>query len=168
MLRILPVPKKKLIRKGPQLSIFRPKELMLYLLKENATPRGLAASAAVGTFLAVLPIFGGHIIAILYVTQRFHLNKFMALAIQHLFMPPLSPFLCIELGYYFLHRKWLTTLSFETVVIQMPHRLFEWLLGSLVLAPFWAVVIWFATLGLASFFASWRKEKSDESTKKPE
>ena len=159
-LRLLPYPKKKLVKREVPLSIFRPKELFTALLKENATPEGLASSAAVGTFLAVLPIPGFHIAAIVYFTQRFHLNKIMALLIQHLFMPPLSPFLCIELGHYFMHRRWLTALTFRTVVIEMPHRLWEWFLGSLLLAPFWAVAIWFATFAAVKFFKQ-RKERKE-------
>ncbi len=156
-LRCLPYPKQKLRRKKKSLSIFRPKELFLALLRENATPIGLGASAALGSFLAVLPIPGFHIAAILYASERLHLNKVMSFAIQHLFMPPVSPFLCIELGYYLHKGKFLTTLTFETVVREMPLRLWEWFLGSLILAPFWSIVCGVLVWAAAALFQRRKK-----------
>lgn len=156
LMRLLPIPKKKLRRKPMDFSIFRPKELFLYLLKENSSNGGLAASAAVGSFLAVLPIFGFHMLAILYVTERLHLNKLMALAIQNLFMPPLSPFLCIELGYYLRYGRFWTEVNWNTLVNEFHLRAFEWLLGSLILAPFWGIVmgviVYFTTKAFRSAF----------------
>lgn len=143
---LIPFPKKKLVKRGQKFSIFRPKELFLFLLKENNSPSGLALAAALGTFIAVLPIFMFHTAVIVFVSVRLHLNKIMMLAIQNLFMPPLSPFLCIELGHYMIYGKWLTEVSFENVALEMHKRLFEWLCGSLLLAPLFSIIIYFLTL----------------------
>ena len=152
-IRLLPIPKKKLRPpSGFRYSIFRPKELLKALLHENASPLGLAVSAGVGSFLAVLPLPGFHILVILYVTERLHLNKVMALAIQNLYMPPVSPVLCIELGYRLRYGCWLTELTFQSGVRELHLRLFEWFLGSLILAPFWMIVSGIATWAVASFW----------------
>jgi len=160
-LRMLPFPKQKLRKKPkPSYSIFRPKTLLQMLLKENATPGGLGVSAGVGSFLAVLPIPGFHILAILYATERLHLNKIMALTIQNLYMPPVSPVLCIELGYYMRYGRWLTEISFQTCAKELHLRLYEWFLGSLLLAPFWMIVSGFATWFIASLLTGRRNEKA--------
>lgn len=140
-IRMLPFPKRKL-RPAPEFpySVFRPRELFRALLNENSSPEGLAVSAGVSSFLAVLPLPGCHILAILYVTERLHLNKIMALAIQNLYMPPLSPFLCIELGFRMRNGRWLTELTLQSGVRELHLRIFEWFLGSLILAPFWMIV----------------------------
>ena len=146
---LLPWPKKKLIRPPKPYSIFRPKELFFFLLKENSSVSGLAAAAAVGTFIAVLPIFMFHTAVIIFVSIRLHLNKIMMLAIQNLFMPPVTPFLCIELGHYMLHGKWLTQITIENITLEMHKRLWEWFCGSLILAPVFSFLIWllvFSTL----------------------
>lgn len=144
-------------KKAPEWGmLLHPVAFLRQLLRENATPAGLAAAAAVGTFLAVLPLPGAHILAILYVTMRLNLNKLMALAIQNLFMPPLTPFFCIELGYYLRHGCWWTTLTLDAVGKEMPYRLLEWLLGSLVLAPVFAIAA-FATVFAAAWLLSRRK-----------
>ena len=142
--RLLPIPNRRLVPRAPApttVSLLRhPAEFLRNLLRENADPGGLALSAAVGTFLAVLPLVGIHMAVILYVCLRLRLNKVMALAIQNLFMPPLSPFLCIELGYFMRHGRFWTEFTLHNCVGEMHHRLYEWLLGSLVLAPAFAIL----------------------------
>ena len=99
----------------------------------------------------MLPLPGCHILAILYTAERLHLNKIMALAIQNLYMPPLSPFLCIELGFRMRNGHWLTELTLQTCVKELHFRLFEWFLGSLVLAPFWGFAAGTAVYFITSF-----------------
>jgi glycosyltransferase involved in cell wall biosynthesis len=141
---LLPLPHKRLVagKQRLDLSLLRhPGKVLRLLLRENATPEGLALSAAVGVFLAVLPILFAHSLVILYVALRLNLNKVVALNVQHIAMPPFVPALCIEVGYYMRHGQWLTDLSFATVFAQFSSRLYEWFLGSLVIAPFLAVLI---------------------------
>lgn len=151
--RLLPIPYKRLVKK-PSVNYWKllahPVCFIRMLLAENADPAGLAASAAIGTFLAVLPLVGVHMAVILYCCIRLKLNKVMALAIQNLFMPPLSPFLCIELGYFLRHGRWWTEFTLQTCLAEMHHRLLEWLLGSLVLAPLFAAVAWFIVYSIAA------------------
>ncbi len=142
--RLIPLPHKQLVdMKGPfDLSLLKhPGKVLKLLLEENATPEGLAASAAIGVFLGVLPLLFLHTVVILYVSLRLNLNKVVSLNVQHIAMPPLVPALCIETGYYLRHGQWLTDLSFRTVFEQFSSRLYEWFLGSLIIGPVLAVVI---------------------------
>ncbi len=162
-IRMLPIPKKKL-RPSPGFpySIFRPGELFRALLRENASPEGLGVSAGVSSFLAVLPLPGCHILAILYTAERLHLNKIMALAIQNLYMPPLSPFLCIELGYRMRNGAWLTELTLQSGVKELHLRLYEWFLGSLILAPFWGIVSGILVYFITLFLQKRRKRNGED------
>jgi ABC-type Fe3+ transport system permease subunit len=72
--------------------------------------------------------------------MRFNLNKIVTLNIQHLAVPPFIPALCIEVGYYLRHGRWLTNLSFATVFQQFSSRFFEWFIGSLIIAPLAALL----------------------------
>ncbi|MCK5494656.1 MAG: DUF2062 domain-containing protein, partial [Candidatus Omnitrophica bacterium] len=143
--KLLPFPNKKLILRKENViykKLFKnPFKVLKFLLKENATPIGLAASAAVGIFLAVLPLISIHTIVIIYVTMRLNLNKVMAISIQNLCIPPFVPVACIELGYYMRHGRWLTEVSFHTIFGQFSTRLWEWLLGSLIIAPILSIVV---------------------------
>ena len=141
--RLLPIPHKKLIKKDKKeiLKLLHPMKFLKYLLKENSTPGGLAAAAAVGTFWAVLPIPGFHSAAILYFAAKLRLNKIMAFNIQHLFMPPLTPIFCMEIGYWLLHGEFLLVANFETLIKQLPQRILEWWLGAVITAPLFALII---------------------------
>lgn len=158
--QLLPVPHRKLVKTPPApgslKELLHPLDFVRRLLRENADPAGLAASAAVGTFLAVLPLVGVHMAVILYVCIRFKLNKVMALAIQNLFMPPLSPFLCIETGYFLRHGAFWTEFTLQNSLGELHLRLWEWLLGSLLLAPLFALISWIAVFAAASFVKSRR------------
>lgn len=148
--RLLPWPYRKLVHRPADWSFIRHPVLFLKdLVRENADPAGLATSAAVGTFLAVLPLVAVHMAVILYVCIRLKLNKVMALAVQNLFMPPLSPFLCIELGYFLRHGHFWTEFTFERCLAELHLRIWEWLLGSLILAPLFAALMWLAVFGIA-------------------
>lgn len=141
--RLVPLPHRQLVprKKSFDFTLLRhPAQVLRLLLKENATPQGLALAAGVSMFIAVLPIFFLHTGVILYFAQRLRLNKLVALNVQHLAMPPFVPALCIELGYYLRHGRWLTDLSFATVFNQFSARLYEWLLGSLFIAPLAALL----------------------------
>jgi glycosyltransferase involved in cell wall biosynthesis len=141
--RMLPVRHKRLVEKPHSLAPslwLHPGKVLGMLLRESATPQGLALSAAIGMFIAVLPILFAHSIVILYVSLRLNLNKIVTLNVQHLAMPPFMPALCIETGYYLRHGHWLTNLSFATVFHQFSARLLEWFIGSLIVAPLAALL----------------------------
>lgn len=141
--RMLPLGHKRLVEKRRALTpslLLHPSKVLGMLLRENATPQGLALSAAVGMFIAVLPILFMHSIIIFYVSLRLNLNKIVTLNVQHLAMPPFMPALCIETGYYLRHGRWLTDLSFATVFQQFSSRLLEWFIGSLIVAPLAALI----------------------------
>ena len=135
--------------------VFHPVKLFKMVFLENATPAGLAAAAATGALFAILPLLFMHTLVILYVAARLNLNKIVAVNVQHFFMPPFVPALCIEVGYYLRHGKWLTDLSFEIIFAQFGDRLFEWLLGSLIIAPVGALL-----MGGAVYFISTIIKKS--------
>ncbi|MBA3018970.1 MAG: DUF2062 domain-containing protein, partial [Desulfobacteraceae bacterium] len=140
-------------KKQVDFSLIRhPVKLLKRLLKENASPGGLAMSAAVGTFFAVLPLISIHTLVIAYVATRLHRKKIMALNIQHLCMPPFVPLICIELGYYMRNGRWLTDVNLNTVFGQLPSRLIEWLLGSLIVAPIAALLIGIIVFSAAQIF----------------
>jgi glycosyltransferase involved in cell wall biosynthesis len=143
--RLLPFPYPKLVKAqkaSAKIQILRhPVRLLKQLLEENNTPLGLAVAAGVGMFLGVLPLVSVHLLTIVYVTSRLHLNKIMALAIQNLCTPPFVPIACIELGHFMRSGEWLTGVSVGAIFSSIPEFLWEWFLGSLILAPLLAVII---------------------------
>jgi len=152
--RLWPWPHRQLVEQEPdEAALFwrHPVRFFRTLLVEHATPGELAMAAGVGVFLATLPLLALHTVVILYVATRLKLNRVMAVAIQNLCMPPVVPFVCVELGYFMRHGRWLSEMTWETWGHQAPQRVWEWLLGSLVAAPILAVVTGFLVLGTVSW-----------------
>jgi hypothetical protein len=86
----------------------------------------------------------------------------MAVAVQNLCMPPFVPMLCIELGYRMRYGQWLTDFSTKTLVGELHQRLFEWLIGSLVVAPVAAVLVGGSVfLGARAIQSRGRKQDND-------
>ena len=143
--RLLPFPHRRLVpsveRPFDPWMLLHPIRMLRTLLKESATPGLLAVSAAVGTFLAALPLISVHTLVIIYVATRLQLNKVMAVVIQNLCMPPFVPLICIELGHRMRYGRWLTNFDANAILGEVHQRLFEWLLGSLIVAPVVGVLV---------------------------
>jgi predicted LPLAT superfamily acyltransferase len=155
MRSVVPWPHRKIIEGAAEkaevksLSVFRPLSSIRQLLKENSSPKQLAVAAGVGILLGTLPLLFCHTIAILFVCGFFRLNKVAAVSASQLCMPPLVPAVCIEVGYYLRNGRWLTDFSLETLGYQAVQRLYEWFLGSLLVAPVFALIVAIITYRLA-------------------
>jgi uncharacterized protein (DUF2062 family) len=151
--RLLPWPHRRLVPVETvtlMQCLRHPVRVSRMLLLEHSTPAELGLSAAVGTFIGTLPVFSLHTVIILYATTRLRLNRMMAVVTQNICMPPLVPFICVELGYFMRHGRWLSAMTSETWVHQAPQRLWEWLLGSLLVAPALAVVTGYLVFAVAA------------------
>jgi len=142
---VLPVPHRKLVpsagQTGAKISVWRPMRSLRTLLRENTSPTQLAIAVAMGVFFGTLPLIACHSLVIILAANYFRLNKIASLSASQLCMPPVVPALCIETGYFLRHGRFLTEISLETLGYQALERLYEWLLGSLVLAPFLAILV---------------------------
>jgi uncharacterized protein (DUF2062 family) len=123
-----------------KISVIHPFRSIKTLLTENTTPWQLCLATAMGVFLGALPLIAVHTIVILFAAGFFRLNKVAALAASQLCMPPIVPALCIEVGYYLRFGELLTEISIETLGYQAVDRIYEWLIGSLLLGPGLAVL----------------------------
>lgn len=141
----VPMPHRRILdcdKSGHKISIWHPIRSLKSLLTENWSPGQLATAGAMGVFLGTLPLIGIHTITILLAAGFFRLNKLAAVGTSQFCMPPLVPALCIETGYFLRHGKFLTEVSLQTLGYQGLERLFEWVIGSVILAPLISVVMW--------------------------
>ena len=143
---LLPWPHKKLAiasreTVADRVTVVHPWRSLRLLLAAGATPRDLALAAGLGVLVGALPLFGVQTVAVLGLAAYLRLNKAAALAANQLCMPPLVPALCVELGYFFRHGRFLTEVSLQTLGYEAPYRLWEWLLGGLALGPVFAALV---------------------------
>jgi len=118
-----------------------PVKLFRKLCREHTSAWQLAAAAWLGVFLGALPLLAVHTVAIIYASHRLHLNKLAAVSASQLCMPPVVPVLCVEIGYWLRHGRFLLTVDGDILVNQIHYRLWEWLLGSLILGPVLGAVV---------------------------
>jgi len=161
MRSVLPWPHRKLVRgeEGKvKVSVFHPVRSVRLLLTENISPAQLAVAGGVGVVLGAAPLIACHTIAILFAAGYFRLNKVAAVSASQLCIPPLVPALCIETGYFLRHGEFLTEVSWRTLGHQGMERLYEWLLGSLLVGPLLALLVAGVIYGIAA--ALERKESA--------
>ncbi len=163
---LIPWPHTKLVKKKardeqPNL-LLHPVELFKKLIREHATPSQIAAAAWVGIFLGALPLIGVHTVVILYVCHMLHLNKMAAVASSQLCMPPVIPIICIQTGYYLRHGELLLDFTRETLVVQIGERLWEYLLGSLIVGPLLGFAVATMSYFAIRYFRNWKTIQTGE------
>jgi glycosyltransferase involved in cell wall biosynthesis len=137
---LLPIPHSKIFtnnesKNNPSTSLYHPIKLIKELCRQHDSTLQLAIAAWLGIFLGALPLIAVHTVVILYVAHKLHLNKIAAVAASQLCAPPVVPVLCIEIGFFLRTGSILTDLNWDTLVLQMHERLWEYFLGALILGP---------------------------------
>lgn len=147
---LLPWPHKKLVIEDEilkdedlqeKLSMLHPMHVIKRLCREHISALQLASAIWMGIFLGALPLIACHTVVIIYVSYRLHLNKLAAITASQLCMPPVVPVLCIQAGYFMRHGSFLWDINWDTMVLQIHYRLWEWFLGSLLLGPVFGLVV---------------------------
>jgi uncharacterized protein (DUF2062 family) len=141
---LFPIPRRQILdqyKNNERITIRHPIRSIKKLVTQKMSPGRLAIAGALGVFLGTLPLIGIHTITILFAAGFFRLNKMVALSTSQLCMPPLVPALCIETGYFLRHGKFLTEISLQTIGHQALERCYEWLVGSVLLAPVISIFI---------------------------
>lgn len=125
-------------------------------LSESADPRKLAASAAWSLLISSIPVLGFNSLALLFTINALKLNRLCALVLVPVTWPPFIPGAAVLLGHRMLRGSWLTRFDIQTLGYEAGHRVLDWLVGSLLLAPLLAMGGYVIIYGLSSFLG--RKE----------
>lgn len=105
------------------------------LSREHSGAGELAAAVWVGIFLGALPIIPFGIATIVYVSHRLHLNKLAGVAASNVCCAPFVPLACVEAGHFLRHGRFLFAFDRHVLLDEIHLRLWEWLLGSLIIGP---------------------------------
>lgn len=115
--------------------LFHPGVFLRRLATEHASPLELATAVWSGVFLGALPLIPFGLATIAYVHHRLHLNKLAGLAASNLCVAPFVPWACVQVGHFLRHGAWWVDYTRQGLLLELHHRLWEWLLGALVLGP---------------------------------
>jgi hypothetical protein len=133
-------------------SLWHPRAFLRHCSREYTSPRDLAMAVWLGVFLGSLPIIPFGLAAIVYASHRFRLNKLAAVAASNLCVAPFLPFLCIQGGHLLLTGHLWTDFSRQALLHQVHFRLFDWLIGALLIGPILALLPAFLVFRLAKSF----------------
>ena len=121
---------------GPKATEFlHPVRFFRRLSREHSGAGELAAAVWVGIFLGSLPIIPFGIATIVYVSHRLHLNKLAGVAASNICCAPFVPLACVEAGHFLRNGRFLFAFDRHVLLDEIHLRLWEWLLGALVIGP---------------------------------
>jgi glycosyltransferase involved in cell wall biosynthesis len=136
---LLPWPHSRIVPKtateNPWSLLTEPLRFFRLLCREHASAIELAAASWVGIFIGALPIIPFGIVTIVYVNHKLHLNKLAGVAASNVCVFPFVPFLCVEVGYFLRFGSFWSEFNRQTMLHEIHYRLWEWLLGALVVGP---------------------------------
>lgn len=139
---MLPVPHRKYIenKKGEIISL-NPFKVVVEQMKKKENPFHLAVSAAWGSFWGAIALPGIRTMMLFFGAGWFNLNRAVVFSVDKLAMPPFIPFVCIEVGYFIRHGKFLTEVSWQIIGREFLQRVWEWVIGSLIVAPVFGLLV---------------------------
>ena len=124
-------------------------------LRENLSAPGStvrnALSAAWGIFCGSIALPGIRQIFLFWGAGWWNLNRLLCVGFEKLCIGPFVPALCIEAGYFMRHGHFLTQFNITTLGRQALQRVWEWVLGSLVVAPLLAGITCIVVLVIGWF-----------------
>ena len=139
---LLPVPHRQFTAGSDgKVTSLNPFKVVTAQLRRRENPLLLGVSAAWGVFWGSLALPGARQMFLLWGVGWFNLNRLVAFSAEKLALPPLVPALCIEAGHRLRHGEWLTEFSWRTLGYQFFDRFWEWIIGSLVVAPTLAITV---------------------------
>ena len=132
-----------------RLSLKRPRQSLLILLRERTSPREMAAASMLGIVLGTLPLIACHSVVIIFCATRLRLNRLVALNVSHLCAPPFVPALAIETGFLVRNGRWLTEFNLQTLGYEIHQRLLDYLIGSVIVGPILGLAVAAVVFSLA-------------------
>ncbi len=137
----LPFKRRNATRQEP-ISLKQPLKSLRRLMDDpynRANPKELARTATIAMAVLTVPAPIIQSVALLLCIGLFRLNRLCALAMIPFTWPPFLPAMAILIGYRVRHGHWLTEFSMQTLGYEAGQRLWEWVIGSLILTPIFAL-----------------------------
>ncbi|GHS87433.1 glycosyl transferase [Campylobacterota bacterium] len=139
---LLPIPHKTFVRTDDGQTLTKnPFKALKDEIKKRENPHRLALSAAWSVFWGSLALPGVRTICLLFGLGYFNLNRPIGLTMDKLAMPPFIPAVCVAVGFFICNGYWLTDFNMQTLGYEAPQRILEWIIGSLVVAPCFALLV---------------------------
>lgn len=150
MRSMLPIPHRQYVSGGTTPTVKKRGywEVMLENLRQKDSITRNAFSGAWGIFCGSIALPGIRQVMLFWGAGWWNLNKILSISFEKLCIGPFVPALCIEAGFFMRNGRFLTEFTLQTLGRQFLQRVWEWVLGSLVVAPLLAAVAFVVVWGI--------------------
>ena len=138
------------------------KFLLENILESDDSNSKKALSIALGVFIGLTPIWGFHTIIVLFLAVLFRLNKAIAFAFSNVSFPPFIPFIIygsLKIGGFFVYSEKPLLLNASFTWDDVKNNLFQYIIGSFILASLSAVIFGLAGYLILTFFSTFKNKK---------
>lgn len=118
-------------------------------------------SLALGIFVGILPIWGFQTVIAIFLAVSFRLNKLLAFAASNISIPPMIPVIVIasiKIGGFVLNKE-PTPINFTSFENFKSHFV-EYLVGSVILATFTALIVGCVSYAILNTLKKKRKKQN--------
>ena len=138
---MLPIPHRQFVRDaGKPISKKGYWQALVEHLRTKGNITKNACAAAWGMFCGSIALIGVRQVMLFFGAGWWNLNRIVAISFEKLCIGPFIPAICIEVGYYVRYGHFLTEFNMTTLGRQFMQRVWEWVLGSFIVAPCLAVL----------------------------
>lgn len=119
-------------------------------------------SIALGVFIGIAPLWGFQTAIVIFLAVVFRLNKVLAFAFSNISLPPMIPFIIwgsLKIGNYFFPSEKPLVLDSSISFSGIQHNIFQYLLGSFILATIMAIIFGIFGFLMLTFFSTFKNKK---------
>lgn len=142
MRSMLPIPHRQFVREeGKPIAKKRYTQALMEHLRTKGNITKNAFAAAWGVFCGSIALIGIRQVILFFGAGWWNLNRIVVVSFEKLCIGPFIPAICIEVGYYVRYGHFLTEFNLTTLGRQFMQRVWEWVLGSFIVAPCLACIV---------------------------
>jgi glycosyltransferase involved in cell wall biosynthesis len=121
-----------------------------------------ALSIALGVFIGIVPLWGFQTAIVIFLAVVFRLNKILAFSFSNISLPPMIPFIIfgsLKIGNYFFPSEKPLVFDSSVSFSGIQHNIFQYLLGSFILATIMAIIFGIFGFLILTFFSTFKNKK---------
>ena len=126
------------------------------VLQTNVSTKAKASSLALGVFIGIIPVWGFQTFLSIFLASILRLNKAISFLGSNISIPPMIPFIVLgslKIGSFIVPNQHPITLDFNNISFQsIQVHLIQYLIGSIILATFTAIILGFTCFILLNFY----------------
>lgn len=131
------------------------------ILESSDSSLKKSLSIALGVFIGIAPFWGFQTVIVIFLSVVLRLNKVLAFAFSNISIPPMIPFIIygsLKIGSYFYQSEKPLLLDNSSSFLEIHHNIFQYLIGSFILATIMSIIFGFLSFFILTFFSTFKNK----------